>query len=193
MKYQRLYKINKLYFGCEDISRALDITMESAKVSGARYVKQGILLRVKRNIYVLKERWKSLDTEDKFKLANLLQVPSYISLMTAMEYYGITTQVQRDYTESIAVKRTKEINIEEAVFSYTKIGRGLYFGFLKKKGFFIAEAEKALLDSLYLTSLKRYNFDLTSIDFSKLDKAKMKKFSRKFPEKVRRALKKWMT
>jgi len=189
MKYPKLKKIKKLYFGNEDISRILGITPESAWVSAARYVKQGFLVRIKRNLYVLRERWDTLENEEKFMLANLAQVPSYISLMTAMAYYGITTQIQRDFVESIALKWTKEIKIGDSVFNYSKINKKLYFGFVKTKGFFIATPEKAFLDALYLGSLKRYSFDLSSVDFDKMNASKLKKIAGKFPVKTRGLLK----
>ena len=109
MKIQELNRIRKLYFGHEEISRVLGISLQSSRVSANRYVKHGLLIRIKRNMYVLAEKWRTLEREEKFILANLLQVPSYISLMTALDYYEISTQMQRDFIESVALKRTKEI------------------------------------------------------------------------------------
>lgn len=188
MKILELNKINKFYFGHEEISRVLGISLQSSKVSANRYIRKGLLVRIKRNIYVLKEKWKILEREEKFTLANLVQVPSYISLMTALDFYEITTQMQRDYIESIAVKRTKEIEIENTIFNYTKISPNLYIGFKKEKDFFIATPEKAFLDTLYLMSLGRYNFDIASIDFSKLNRDKIKKLVKRFPLKTQKLL-----
>ena len=97
MKILELSNIPKLYFGYEDIARVLGISESSARVSASRYVRQGALLRIKRNMYVLREVWNAAAREQKFLLANMGQTPSYISLMTALDYYGITTQVQRDF------------------------------------------------------------------------------------------------
>ena len=83
----------------------------------------------KKNLYILREAWNAASKEDKFRLANLGQSPSYISLMSALEYYEITTQMQRDFFESVAVKRTKEIQVNDNVFRYSKINVALYFGF----------------------------------------------------------------
>jgi len=188
MKYLELNRITKLYFGYEEIARSLDITPQSARVSANRYVKSGLLIRVKRNIYVLKERWNILEKEEKFVLANIAQVPSYISLMTALDYYGITTQIQRDFIESVAVKRTKEILVEKTFFNYTKIDKRSYSGFERRKGFFIAVPEKAFLDAVYLASLKRYSFDLSSVDLSKFDPEKIKRLAGAFPLKVTQLL-----
>ena len=152
MKLQELNKISKLYFGYTDIARALDISPASARVSASRYVKLGALVSIKRNMYVLREVWNAAGRDEKFVFANLGQTPSYISLVTALGYYEITTQVQRNFFESIGVKRTKEIKVDDSLFRYSKITSALYFGFKKEKDFFIASPEKALLDAFYLIS-----------------------------------------
>lgn len=186
MRHFQLRDIEKLYFGYEDIARTLGISQNSAKVTAHRYVKQGMLVRIKRNIYILKERWTNLDREQKFIIANILQVPSYISLTTALDYYEITTQMQRDFIESVAVKRTIKKEIEQTVFNYTKISTGVYRGFLKKRGVFIAEPEKAFLDAAYLMTLGRYNLDMPSIDFSKFDMEKIEHMAKSFPLKTQK-------
>lgn len=190
MRHFQLRDIKKLYFGYEDIAHTLGISLNSAKITAHRYVKQGMTIRVKRNIYVLKERWESFDREQKFVVANLFQVPSYISLMTALDYYEITTQMQRDFIESIVLKRTVTKEIEGTVFNYTKIKSELYDGFFRKQGFFIAEPEKAFLDAIYLMSFGRYSFDIPSIDFSKFDLKKIGSMVKLFPQRTRNFLNK---
>ena len=192
MKITQLQDIKKLYFGYEDVARAFGITAQSAKVTLNRYLKQGLLIRVKRNIYILKEKWKNLDREQKFVIANIVQVHSYISLMTALDYYEITTQMQHDYIEYIAVKRTKGIEINQTVFNYSKISVASYCGFLRMRDFFIATPEKAFIDAVYLRSLGRYNFDISSIDFDKLNKQKIGLLIKSFPMKVENYLTKIM-
>ena len=191
MKLKELSKIKKLYFGYEEIARVFGINASSAKVTASRYAKQGLLLRIKKNVYVRREVWDAAGREDKFFLANLGQVPSYISLMTALEYYEITTQILRDFFESVAIKRTKEINLNGSVFRYTKVTSGLYFGFKKEKDFFIATPEKALLDAFYLMSYGRYSLDISSLDATKLDRGEIKRLSIGFPLKTRKTLKKY--
>jgi predicted transcriptional regulator of viral defense system len=132
MKLSELSKIQKLYFGYEQIAKIFGISAGSAKVTASRYVRQGLLVRVRKNMYVLREVWNAADRETKFTLANLAQPPSYISLVTALDFYGITTQMQRDFFESVAVKRTKEIHVNASVFRYSKVTGILYFGFQKE-------------------------------------------------------------
>jgi predicted transcriptional regulator of viral defense system len=190
MKLAELNQIKKLYFGYEEIARVFGINAASAKVTASRYVRQGLLLRMKKNVYVRREVWNAAGKPEKFLLANLGQVPSYLSLTTALDYYEITTQITKDFFESMAVKRTKEILLNGTVFRYAKISGALYFGFKKEKGFFIATPEKALLDAFYLISFGRYALDLAALDATKLDRDEIKRLSREFPWKTRNLLKK---
>jgi len=191
MKFLELRTIRKLYFGYEEIARVLGISPASARVSASRYVRQGLLVRVKRNIYVLREVWNVLGRAEKFPLVNMGQSPSYISLTTALDYYEITTQVQRDFFESVAVKRTKEIQVDGSVFRYSKIAGNLYFGFKKEKEFFIATPEKSLVDAFYLMSYGRYALDVSALDSEKLNGDKIIRLSMEFPLKTKNMLKKY--
>ena len=191
MKLQELKRIKKLYFGYEEIARVFGINLASAKVTASRYVRQGLLVRIKKNVYVRQDLWDAIGIEEKFLLANLGQVPSYLSLMTALAYYETTTQVLRDFFESVATKRTKEINVKGSVFRYTKVASGLYFGFRKEKNFFIATPEKALLDAFYLMSYGRYSLDITALDATKLDREEVNRLSKKFPLRTRKMLNKY--
>jgi predicted transcriptional regulator of viral defense system len=181
MNYQKLEKLNKLYFTCQDVANNFGINPRSANVLCNRYVKNGSFVRLKRNFYILNEKWKTLTEKDLYFLANILQVPSYISLSTALSYYQITTQLQQNFVESIAINRTLKLDIDSQVFSYTKIKRKLYFGFVKLDNFFIATKEKAFLDAIYLVSFNKYELDFSAIDFAKLDKKIIKKLVKKYP------------
>lgn len=190
MKILELSNIRKPYFGYEEIARVLGISTASAKVSASRYARQGLLIRLKKNLYVMREVWNAAGKEEKFLLANLGQTPSYISLATALDYYEITTQMQRDFFESVAVKRTKEIHVNGNVFRYAKVRADLYFGFRKEKGFFIATPEKALLDAFYLLSYGRYALDVSALDADKLDRKEIRRLCGQFPLRTRKKLKK---
>lgn len=188
MKLTELRSIKKLYFGYEELAKALGISSDSARVAAGRYVTRGLLVRVKRNVYMLRETWEHAGKQEKFLIANLCQVPSYISLMTALDYYDITTQMQRDFFESIAVQRKKDIRIDGTSFIYTRISADLYFGFKKEKGFFIASPEKALLDAFYLMSYGRYALDISSLDAGKLDRQNLTAMSGQFPSRTKELL-----
>jgi len=87
MKYKDTKKINKLYFTYQDVAKILSTSEDSARVLCTRYVKQKYFIRLKRNFYILKERWDNITPNQRLGLANILQVPSYISLMTALSFF----------------------------------------------------------------------------------------------------------
>ena len=91
----------------------------------------------------------------------------------------------------MAIKRTKEINLNGSVFRYTKVNNDLYFGFKKEKDFFIATPEKALLDAFYLMSYGRYSLDISALDATKLDRDEIKRLGAGFPLKTRNMLEKY--
>jgi predicted transcriptional regulator of viral defense system len=191
MKLIEIQKIDKLYFGHEEIARVLGISEASSRVTASRYAKKGLLLRIKKNMYVLRERWIAAEKEEKFMLANLAQTPSYISLATALDFYELTTQMQRNFFESVALKRTKRINVKGDIFRYTRITNRLYQGFKKEKGVFIATPEKALLDAIYLMSYGRYALDMSAIDPKKVDENELMRLSREFPARTCYLLKRY--
>ncbi len=188
MKVLELNNIEKIFFGFLDISKALGISPESARVTAHRYIKNGILVRIKPNIFVLAEKWKYFSIENRFEAANLLQVPSYVSLTTALEYYGNTTQIQRNYIECISIKRTLSKEIKKVTFRYSKLSEKLYFAFEKKDGFYIALPEKALLDSVYLTSLGRYSLDKAAISLTGINQEILTNISEVYPDKTKKML-----
>ncbi|UCH01130.1 MAG: hypothetical protein JSU78_04070 [Deltaproteobacteria bacterium] len=186
MSYEHLLRIDKPFFTQHDVAYALGIKLASTAVLCNRYVKKGLLMRLKRGLYARTETLGHLGQLGLFHIANMLQVPSYISLMTALSYYGITTQGQRGSFESISVKRTKTFEAGDLSFHYSKIRPDLYRGFIKRDGVFIARPEKALLDSFYLASMGRYALDGSSLDLTKVDEEMLADFCVLYPPKTRR-------
>jgi len=171
MNLGKLQNIDKIVFSSEDLKRLFDITNKSAQVTASRYVKSESLIRLKRDLYILPQVFNRLGEEEIFSIANLLQTPSYISLTTALSYYNLTTQQTPNFTESVALKRTKEIKIENKIFNYSLLKKDFYFGFIKRNDFFIASPEKALADLIYLSAIGKYNADFDAINFEKFDKS----------------------
>ena len=166
MQYQKLRQIKSLYFSHMQVAEILSIRPESARVFCSRYVKNGLMVRIKKDIYVLVEKFERLRFEEQMRLANIIQVPSYISLSTALSYYGITTQIQQNYIESISLKKSHHRLVNAIEFSFKKLSRHLYNGFVKQDSVFIAIHEKAIVDALYFVSIGRYAIDFSAIDFS---------------------------
>lgn len=176
MKGLELNVSQKAMLSTSDIATLLAIGKESAKVTATRYVQKGFLVRLKRDLYVPLNRFEKFTERDFFKAANIIQVPSYISLNSALSYYNITTQQQQNVFESIAYKRTKNAQIKNVEFKFYIVKKDFYCGFVLEDYFFIALPEKAFADIVYLTSLGRYGCDFTAINFKRLDKKKVNGF-----------------
>jgi predicted transcriptional regulator of viral defense system len=84
----------------------------------------------------------------------------YVSFISALNLYGIVEQIPQVITlASLAHSRT--IRTKVGVFSVHQIAPALFNGFDWYKGegkFLIAKPEKALIDSLYLSSRKKKQF-----------------------------------
>jgi predicted transcriptional regulator of viral defense system len=157
---------------------------------GYRYVKNGHFIRLKNNLYVLRQKWENFSEEDFFKTSNFLQIPSYISFMTALCHYEVSTQIQKDFFESASVKRSIEFDIESVSFNFHKLKTDHYSEFVKKGDFFIATKEKAFIDSVYLYSCGKYKIDFSSLNLEKLDSKELRRILEPFPERTEFIVKK---
>lgn len=113
-----------------------------------------------------------LNSTNDFALANYLYRPSYISLESALSFYGIITGFPYKIT-SITPKKSQTYIIDNKEFQYSKMSPFLFWGYEKKGDFLVAEKEKALLDYLYfhlkgLKTLDPKGFELEQIDKKKL-------------------------
>ena len=188
-RYAELQKLKgRSFFTAADAADAFGIKPESAWVICSRYVRDGVFIRLKNNFYVLAEDWRNASREGLFRIANYLQVPSYISFMTALSYYEVTTQVQRDFIESAAVRRSVKFEAGGTEFDFYKIKRQCYFDFVKKGEIFMASKEKAFVDAAYLYSFGKYKMDTASLDMDKLDRERVKEILKEFPQKTKAAV-----
>jgi len=188
MSYERLMRIDKPFFSHYDVAHELGLTLGSAEVLCTRYVKKGLLTRLKRGLYARSETLGNLDRINLFRIANILQVPSYISLSTALAHYGISPLNRKGSYESISVKRTKKFRAGELSFYYTKIRPDLYRDFIHRDGVFIALPEKAILDCLYLASMGRYALDGYSFNLTVINTETLTGISSLYPLKTRKLL-----
>ncbi len=122
-----------------------------------RWQKRGLIIRLKRGIYMLNENDRKINP-GRYAIANQLNSPSYISLESALNYYSLIPEKVTSVT-SVTSKKTLRIQNKAGDFIYQHIKPDAFRGFkvLKDESgltFFIAEPEKAVVDFLYL-NLKR--------------------------------------
>lgn len=125
----------------------------------------------KNNLITKLIKGKYIVTDSKisdFEKAGIILSPSYISLESALSFYGILSQFPYSIT-SVTTQKSRKYEINGKEYEYTKISKGLYSDYTKKDGFLIATPEKALIDLIYLVSKGLRKIDLTELDMSIID------------------------
>jgi predicted transcriptional regulator of viral defense system len=176
---------NRLFFTAQDVAAVKGSGLASAYVSCTRYVQKGYFIRVKKDFYVHADTWNHYGFFDFLRLANFLQVPSYISFTTALEYHGLTSQVQRNWYECVTTRRSNSFTPLGTTFLYHKLNERLYFGYERRDGIFIAAPEKAALDSAYLEVRGNTSIDWDAISLDKMDKHKIEEWIVRFPRQFK--------
>jgi predicted transcriptional regulator of viral defense system len=130
-----------------------------------RWVKQGYLIRLRQGYYAFPEYRES--TEFALFFANNIYKPSYISLHTALSFYGIIPEAVPQIT-SVTTLKTIIFSNDFGEYSYKNIKPAMMFGYdLKEmeggRRIMLATPEKALIDLLYL-----YPFYNTERDLEEL-------------------------
>lgn len=103
-----------------------------------------------------------------FEVANYLYSPSYISLYSALSFYGILPQFTYSVT-SVTAKKSKKVVLEEKEFEYSHVEGSLFKGYTNNRGILIATPEKALIDSIYFHSKAIISLDYSELDLSAID------------------------
>lgn len=162
-------------FSLADFKRLFNVqNNETLYKKIARLEKKKIIKKLIKGKYLF-----LLNESDDFLIANYLYQPSYISLETALSFYGIITGFSYQIT-SITSKKTKKIIVDKKEFFYTQIAPFLFWGYEKKDSFLIAQKEKALLDYLYLHTKGLRDFDFREFNLKEINKKKLIFYAKKF-------------
>lgn len=108
-----------------------------------------------------------------FELANFLVNPSYISLESALSFYGLLPQFPYTIT-SVTPLKSQRIIYQEKEYEFSHLESKYFFGFKKKENFLIAAPEKALLDELYFVAKKIKRIHFEDLDLQGLNKKRFK-------------------
>lgn len=191
MKYLTFkQKIKTLPVFSTGLLSSLDEDINLLKVQLSSWKKKGLIVRLRKGLYVLREEERGIQLSLNY-LANQIFIPSYISLESALAFYGLIPEFIAQIT-SITTRKTCRFQNEFGLFSYQHLKPGCYTGFtlLKDENGFnvlISEPEKAIVDFLYL-NLSKFNVkDRSSFvgsyrfqNCNKLSKNKIKKFAALF-------------
>jgi len=155
-----------------------------------RWQRQGLIVKLRQGFYAFQEACSQPNFA--FFLSNFIYKPSYISLHTALAFYGIIPEAVTQITAVSSLKTAGFYN-NISQFSYKKIKSDLFFGYEQKpfgnRTINIATPEKAILDLLYLypfynseTEIENLRFDEDFIQ-TELNIGKLASYSGRFNNK----------
>lgn len=142
-----------------------------------RLTKKGFIFSIKRGLYCFDK-----SQTDELELAQQLYSPSYISLETALNYYGVIPDIPIAVS-CVTPTTTKKIVTGLGNFSYQKIDHKLFFGF-SQTPYNIAYKEKALLDYFYLRRIRRVSSEMR-LRLNDWDWKRYKEYAASYPLWVR--------
>jgi len=108
-----------------------------------------------------------------FEIANYIYNPSYISLESALSYYGILAQFPYT-TTSITTKKSNVYKISSKEYKFSQIKKDFFNEYKMIDGFLIATAEKAVFDLIYFSIKGVVKIDFSDLDLSSVDMKKLK-------------------
>lgn len=153
-----IQKIGKKVFTTHELTAVSGKSASTVVQSLSRLERQGILSKIYRGI------WSEAGSR---KLSIFEIIPYlfprqrvYVSFITALHLHGLIEQIPQ-VVSLASTSHTRTIKTKIGAFSVHQITPAFFEGFdwYKKEGsFLIAEPEKALVDSLYLSGRKKKQF-----------------------------------
>ncbi len=123
------------------------------RVQLARWVKAGMIYRLRRGLYTLAPPYRHI-VPHPFLVANQMVQPSYVSLQTALAYHGLIPETVYAIT-NITTRRPGQWETVLGRFTFRHVRQSFFFGYhleevMPGQHAFVASPEKALLDLVYL-------------------------------------------
>jgi len=170
MNYQQVRQKLKLHnlevFTTQEFINIFGVSPSLAATKLTRYKQAGYLVSPRRGVYYL-----GSEVEDKYKIANKVYSPSYISLDSALAKYHLIPETVYTIT-SITTKATREFTDDRTVYRYYRIKKAAFTGYHQEGDTLFADPEKAVVDYLYFVSQGKRELN-DRLDLRKIDRKKV--------------------
>ncbi|NQT65987.1 MAG: hypothetical protein HQ569_00225 [Actinobacteria bacterium] len=189
-------KLNRPVFTTREAAMLSDSSLSNASQMLNILERKGLVFKVARGI------WAETGNE---RLSPYSIIPfllpknrAYVSFISALHLYGIIEQIPQEINLASTI-HTKKIHTKVGTFFIHQISPSFFDGFDWYEGngsFLIAEPEKALIDSLYLSARKKKQFSyFPELYFSKsFSFKKASKWIEKIPDaRIKSSVKKKLT
>lgn len=174
---RELHQTGVTLFSPQDLQHLFGASEIALRFLLTRAVKRGDVLKLRRGLYTL-----AAPIPSELEIANRLYRPSYISFTFALSYHHIIPETVYTIT-SATTRTTATFTVLGKSFVYHRIKRTAFTGYtaarVNHRVIWMAEPEKALVDTLYFVALKKQGLP-ERIDWSRLSKSKMCAFARLF-------------
>jgi len=149
-------------FSIRDIEKSADKVFYRRRLN--EWQEKGYIKKLIKGYYIFSDL--KIDDYSLYEISNRIYSPSYISLETALSYYGLIPESIYSIT-SISTRKTASFETPVAEFNYGKVKNGLFFGYEISEHadntFKMASPEKAVLDFFYLKSHLKSDADFESL------------------------------
>ena len=157
---QRMYPM-----GCFNINQVLLWEKNFDRNNLTRWCRKGLLMKL-RNLYYAFPEYRQVPEFSRY-VANRIYAPSYLSLHSALSFYGMIPEEVVQMT-SVTTLKTAKFENDFGTFYYQNVKTPLFFGYEIKtmkngRGLMFATPEKALLDLLYLNPFYKTVQDLEEL------------------------------
>ena len=130
-----------------------------------RWCRKGLLVKLRNEWYAFAE-YKQVPGFERY-IANRIYAPSYVSLHSALSFYGMIPEEVLGLT-SVTTLKTAKFENAFGTFSYQNVKESLFFGYepktvLNGRAILFATPEKALLDLLYLNPFYKTEEDMEQL------------------------------
>lgn len=129
-----------------------DVHPEIVRLQLVRWVKSGRIYQLRRGLYAIAPPYQKIKPHP-FLVANRLQRASYVSLQSALAFYGLIPETVNS-TVSVTAGRPERLETPLGIYEYRHIQPNLFSGYqmvdLAGQQAMVARPEKALLDLVYL-------------------------------------------
>lgn len=163
MKYTELVQQfrNRPYFESSEVHALFDDPRPQVQKSLSVWTKKNQLIQLRRGHYLLPDGVRTREPSEYY-VSNYLYAPSYVSLRTALSYYGMIPEATGQI-QAITPRHGNTWETKLNTFSYRTMKTERFWGYTVRStdhtdlsptqsSFYIARPEKVLLDLFYLQS-----------------------------------------
>lgn len=143
------------------------------RVALSRLTARGILRRICREHYA-----NPFAQPDLEEISAEIYSPSYISLESALYRHGLLSQAPQVLT-CVTTRLPRTARTSFGTILYRQIKKAYFFGFVREKGYVLADPEKALVDFLYLNRGADTRSAVSELDLSAIRRKRLKSYARR--------------